>query len=115
MTVLVTFELNIKPEYTAKFLPELVPLVPGTRSRPGNLRASIYRNADNPNRFIIVSEWARREDLDNYLQWRAEHSKDSWVVTRIFELLNSNTDAASPGSIDWVTSPSEMVLWSSEA
>jgi heme-degrading monooxygenase HmoA len=109
----VTFELNLKPEMTEKFISEWVSAVPGTRTFPGCLRANLYRNSTDPNKVLMSSDWASKEDYDKYIIWRKETGNgSSWIDSLVSEYLAWKAgNKSNIHSVGWQTRPSEPEYW----
>lgn len=70
-SVIVTLELNLRPELVADFRTQIPEALKETRKFPGFVDISIRHNADESNRVIFIEEWVSRADHEAYLAFRA--------------------------------------------
>ncbi len=71
MTILVTLEINARPENTTAVQELLAELFPDTRAYEGCTDITAYLN-DNGYTFIFVENWESKEKYEKYLAWREE-------------------------------------------
>lgn len=71
-TVTVTLELALKPEAVEDFSKQIPEVLKETREFPGYVDIAVHRNADEPNRIILVEEWETRAAYEAYIAFRTE-------------------------------------------
>jgi len=71
-TVTVTLELALKPEAVQDFCTQIPEVLKETREFPGFVDIMVRRNADDPNRVILVEEWETRAAYEAYIAYRTE-------------------------------------------
>ena len=83
MSVLVTLEINIKPENMGDLTDFMKRDLHHTRSADGCNGLTVHANQDNPNNVVVVEDWDSREQYETYLGWRAERGDleklGSWI------------------------------------
>lgn len=81
-----------RPERTAQLLEQLVELERASRADPGCLVYRVFRDADRPDRFVLVEEWSDQAALDahnaqphvrRFVASASELLVEPFVVTRL--------------------------------
>ncbi len=72
MSVLVTLDVQAKPESLGELVSALKGILPDTRAYEGCQGIDIYANQDDPHNMIFVEHWDSREQYEKYLSWRTE-------------------------------------------
>ena len=81
MSVLVTLEINVKPENIGDLTDFMKSDLHHTRSADGCNGLTVHANQDNPNNVVVVEGWDSREQYETYLAWRAERGDlEKWEV-----------------------------------
>ena len=55
-----------RPDRNAQLLKELIELERASRADPGCLDYTVFRDADRPDRFVLVEEWSDQAALDEH-------------------------------------------------
>ena len=61
---LILAKLHVKPEKLNDFQQFAPVLVNGSRNEPGNIEYTLFRDLDEPNRFIVVERWEDQLAID---------------------------------------------------
>ncbi len=72
MSVLVTLECSVKPEYASDLKNWLRDELHHTRGFDGCNGITVHGNQDSPNDLIFVEDWDSRQHHEKYHTWRAE-------------------------------------------
>jgi quinol monooxygenase YgiN len=70
MSTFVTNEFHAKPGRGGDVLALLLELAPESAGRPGCEHISIRRNQDDLDNVTGITQWASRQNWDDYLAWR---------------------------------------------
>jgi len=65
-------ELNVVPEVAERVKAGFKDLLVDTRAFEGCEEISVLADQDNPNRILVLEQWATRASYDAYLKWRTE-------------------------------------------
>ena len=84
MSVLVTYDMNVKPENRDDLMDFMKNDLHYTRSSDGCNGLTVHANQDNPNNIVVVVDWDSREQYETYSSWRAERGDlekvGSWLA-----------------------------------
>ena len=72
MSVLVLFEVQIKPERISDMKSILVEILPGTRAYDGCQGIDVYSNTEDTGTMVAVEHWDSRAHHEKYMGWRTE-------------------------------------------
>jgi quinol monooxygenase YgiN len=72
MSVLVTVDFLMKPEGVEPLMEMFKERLPFTRSYEGCQKIDLFRDADDPNHFVLVEYWESRAHYDKYRAWAME-------------------------------------------
>lgn len=72
MATTVIVEIKAKPGVGDELLNTLEALLPDTRGYDGCIGLDTYRNQDDSNVLVLVSQWQTRGHYEKYLAWREE-------------------------------------------
>ena len=66
--VIIFFKMKVRPEKRKELSQSLQSIVVQVRKESGCLDSGFYQNYENENEFLLVEEWASREDSDAHQQ-----------------------------------------------
>lgn len=72
MSVHVTTELKTKPEHTEAVIAALSEALPHSLVHDGCEAIHLRRSQDDLSHVVSFTQWAQRQDYENYLAWRTE-------------------------------------------
>lgn len=72
MSVVVLFEVQVKPEAVKEVKATLKAVLPETRAYDGCQGFDVFGNLDDGNNLVFYERWASREHHKKYLAWRTE-------------------------------------------
>ena len=72
MSVYVTTDLKTRPECTEQAINKLRSVLEESLQSEGCEAIHLRRDQDDPTHIVSFTQWARREDYENYLAWRTE-------------------------------------------
>ena len=70
--VIVTFEMELRPEIVEGYLANADKILVDTAKFPGYRKIRIVQNKDEPNRLMFIEEWDSEADYRKYIAWRQE-------------------------------------------
>ena len=101
--VIVTFEMELKPEVVEGYLANAGKMLVDTAKFPGYRKIRIVQNKDEPNRLLFIEHWDSEEDYRKYIAWRQERGELDRLklttistTTRIWPNLVVDQDPAPP-------------------
>lgn len=71
-TIAVVLELALKPEAVEDFCRQIPITLEETRRFEGFVDIAIRRHAEDPNRIVMIEEWASRSAYEAYVAFRTE-------------------------------------------
>jgi quinol monooxygenase YgiN len=72
MSVIVLFEVQVKPEAVNEVKATLKAILPETRAYDGCQGFDVFGNLQNGSNLVFCERWASREHHEKYLAWRTE-------------------------------------------
>lgn len=72
MSVHITTELKTRPVHTEQVVNKLREALPESIECDGCEAIHVRRDQDDPTHIVSFTQWARRQDYENYLAWRTE-------------------------------------------
>ncbi len=85
--IVITIKMHALPAKRHELLQTLHELMDVMRTEKGYLNAHVHIDADNPNTFTFIEEWATPEDVDTYVQSEYFH-----VLRGAMKLLTSRSE-----------------------
>jgi quinol monooxygenase YgiN len=70
--VVVTMDVVLKPEHSARFAQMDPAGLEGTKNFPGCRGVQIVRHKDDANRFLFLERWENEQAYRDYIAWRTE-------------------------------------------
>ena len=96
MGVCITLEFTAREGQADALKNMLIETLPDTRAKEACVFVNAYTDQDDPNKIVLIEEWASREAHGEYLGWRAERGDFEKLgalvagppVTRYFDLFD---------------------------
>ena len=66
--VIIFVRINVRPEKRKELAQTLLSIVKQVRKEGGCLCAGFYQNSENEEDFLLVEEWATRQDSEDHLR-----------------------------------------------
>src|SRR3989442_6173650 len=82
----VCVSVQVKTEFSERFVEATLDNARNTRKEPGNLRFDVLRREDDPNRFFLYEVYkdkeafARHQETGHYIKWR--DTVQDWMAER---------------------------------
>lgn len=95
--IFIVVKMNVRPEYTEKWLDIVGDFTQATRDEPGNLFFEWSTSVDNPNQFFLVEGFASREAGDahvNSAHFKAAMDKMADAIATTPQIISTEA----PGS-----------------
>jgi quinol monooxygenase YgiN len=70
-SVIISVLFSLRPEAVEPFGSDMQGMLNDTRKRKGLRSVRLDGNSSDPNKLLLLSEWDRLEDYENYVAWRA--------------------------------------------
>ena len=78
--VMVSVVFNLRSEAVERFASDVKQMLGDTRKHKGFRSSRLDVSCEDPNKLLLLSQWDRLEDYENYVAWRAARGESYDLV-----------------------------------